>query len=249
MRLLRDCVCALVAFAGLATAAFADDGDDAVRARLRESLRAHLPGLPAIDAITRSPIAGLWEIRVGAVVFYADGSGRYVLQGEVRDLQTQRNLTKERVDESSAIAFDDLPLRDALVTRKGDGGERKIAVFADVNCGYCKALEKELAKLDGVTVYTFPVAMLGADSRKKSAAILCAKSPEKAWRDWMARGARAPAAKCDTAALARNEAYAKRHLLRVTPTIVFADGSRHEGIIDAVRLTDKLGEKAALAAP
>ncbi len=220
-------------------AALAGGGDDAVTASLRQTLRQQLPGLPAIDSIARSPVEGLWEVRVGAIVFYTDASGRYTLQGELRDLKTQRNLTKDRVDESSAISFADLPVRDALTTRRGNG-QRVLAVFADAQCGYCKALEKELSKLDNVTIHVFPVAMLGPDSRKMGAKILCSKSPEKAWQHWMGKGVRPAAAACDASALTRNEAYAKRHLLRVTPTLVFADGTRHEGMIGARDLSEKL---------
>jgi thiol:disulfide interchange protein DsbC len=223
--------------------AMASDGDDAAAAALRQALRQQLPGLPAIDAVVRSPVEGLWEVRVGAIVFYADSSGRYTLQGELRDLQTQRNLTKDRVEESAAINYADLPVRDALTTRRGNG-QRSVAVFADAECGYCKALEKEMVKLDDVTVHVFPVAMLGPDSRRMGNRILCAKSPERAWQNWMVKGLKPPTASCDKSALARNEAYAKRHLLRVTPTIVFADGSRHEGMISAKLLSERLAAVA-----
>jgi thiol:disulfide interchange protein DsbC len=181
--------------------------------------------LPAIDAINRSPVAGLWEVRVGAVVFYADESGRYVVHGEMRDLGTQRNLTKDRVDQSTAITFTDLPWRDSLTTRRGTG-ERRIAVFADANCGSCKA-------------------MLGPVSRKRGSSILCAASPERAWQNWMLRSTMSKASKCDASALSRNEAYARRHLLRVTPTIVFADGSRHEGVLSVEQLRSKMAAAAA----
>ena len=241
MRTLSTRTWATIVVTALASfVALASSNDDAVAASLRQTLRQQLPGLPAIDSIARSPVEGLWEVRVGAIVFYTDVSGRYTLQGELRDLKTQRNLTKDRVEESSAINFAALPLGDALTTRRGDG-TRALAVFADTQCGYCKALEKELAKLDNVTIHVFPVAMLGPDSRKMGNRILCSKSPQKAWQRWMSKGVR-PAATtaCDTSALTRNDAYAKRHLLRATPTLVFADGTRHEGMISARDLSEKL---------
>ena len=245
MQVTKHCLMVIAAaLAGWSGTIVAQDGDGAQQMRLRESLRERMPGLPAIDAINRSPVAGLWEVRVGAVVFYADESGRYVVHGEMRDLGTQRNLTKDRVDQSTAITFTDLPWRDSLTTRRGTG-ERRIAVFADANCGYCKALERELAKLGDVTIHTFPVAMLGPDSRKRGSSILCAASPERAWQNWMLRSTMSKASKCDASALSRNEAYARRHLLLLTPTIVFADGSLHEGVLSVEQLMSKMAAAAA----
>jgi thiol:disulfide interchange protein DsbC len=66
-------------------------------------------------------------------------------------------------------------------------GKRKLAVFEDPNCGYCKRFERDLQKVDNVTVYMFLYPILSADSTDKSRNIWCAKDKAKAWMDWMVR--------------------------------------------------------------
>ena len=103
------------------------------------------------------------------------------------DTKTRVNLTEQRIAKLTAIDFKALPLKDAMVWKQGTG-ERKLVVFADPNCGYCKKFEKDLQAVKDVTVYTFLYPILGADSAEKSKQIWCAKDNTKAWRDWMLNG-------------------------------------------------------------
>jgi thiol:disulfide interchange protein DsbC len=126
-------------------------------------------------------------------------------------------------------------------------GKRRVAVFEDPNCGYCKRFERDLQKIDNVTVYMFLYPILGADSNDKSKAIWCAKDQAKAWQDWMVRDLQisAAAADCDTAAITRNVALGRNHKITGTPTLIFIDGSRVPGAMDAKQvekmLTDAKG--------
>ena len=102
------------------------------------------------------------------------------------------------MDKLLAIDFSALPVKDAFTIVRGNG-KRKIAVFEDPNCGYCKRFERDLQKVDNVTIYMFLYPILGPDSTDKSRNIWCAKDKGKAWLDWMVRDQAAPAASCDTA--------------------------------------------------
>ena len=130
---------------------------------------------------------GLFEVRVGIELYYTDAQGNYLLQGSLIDIKTQRNLTEERMDKLMAIDFDKLPIKDAFTIVRGNG-KRKLAVFEDPNCGYCKRFERDLQKVDNVTIYLFLYPILGPDSADKSRNIWCAKDKAKAWQDWMVRG-------------------------------------------------------------
>ena len=196
----------------------------------------HLYPGTAFDAVAPSPMPGLSEVVMGTNVAYVDSSGRYFLFGRLFDMQTQRDLTAERIEQLSAIDFGVLPLEAAIKTVRG-AGSRVLAVFSDPDCPHCRTLEHALATLDDVTVYTFlyPVEALHPGAREKAIAVWCAPDRPKAWSSLMLRGAAPPAASCShpidrIAALGAN--------LRVvgTPTLFAGDGRRAVGAQSAPEL-------------
>jgi thiol:disulfide interchange protein DsbC len=132
----------------------------------------------------------------------------------------------------SAVDFSALPLKDAFTVVRGNG-KRKIAVFEDPNCGYCKRFEQNMQKVDNVTFYMFLYPILGADSVTKSTSLWCAKDKAKAWLDFMVREQAIVPATCDIAALSRNVEFGKKYKITGTPTMIFSDGTRVPGAIDA----------------
>ena len=93
-----------------------------------------------------------------------------------------------------------------------------------------------------MTVYMFLYPILGPDSTDKSRNIWCAKDKAKAWQDQMVRDQAAPAASCDTAAVARNLEFGRKYKITGTPTLVFADGSRVPGAIGAPQVEKLLAD-------
>lgn len=220
----------------IATALAASLGAAAQEAVIRKTLGERIPQLQKIDEITESPMPGLFEVRVnGAEIFYTDAKGNFLLQGNLIDTKQRRNLTEERVDKLTAISFDALPVKDAFTIVRGNG-KRKLAVFEDPNCGYCKKFERDLQKVDDVTIHMFLYPILGADSGEKSKHIWCAKDKAKTWQDWMVRDQSPKAASCDTAAIERNLEIGRKHKISGTPTLIFADGTRVPGAIDAAQV-------------
>jgi thiol:disulfide interchange protein DsbC len=214
-----------------AGAAFGDE------ATIRKNLAERLPGLPKIDEVTKTPMAGLYEVRMGTEVVYADETGSYLIQGSLVDVRTRTDLTQARIDKLTAIDFASLPLKDALLIKQGSGA-RKLVIFGDPNCGYCKRIERDLLTLKDVSIYTFLYPILGPDSNVKSRDIWCAKDPAKAWRAWMVDGQAPPkaAANCDAAAIDRNVEMGRKYKVTGTPGVVFEDGSRAPGAIPAAQL-------------
>jgi thiol:disulfide interchange protein DsbC len=219
-------------------------GSFAQEALIRKNITERIPQLKAIDEITKTPIAGLYEIRVnGTDIYYTDAQGNYLVQGNLIDTRNRRNLTEERVDKLTAVKFDALPFKDAFTIVRGNG-QRKIAVFEDPNCGYCKRFERDLQKVDNVTIYMFLYPILGPDSLEKSKAIWCAKDKGQAWQDWMVRDqAAAPAAAmCDTTAITRNIEVGRNYKITGTPTLIFSSGNRVPGAIDSKQVEKLLAE-------
>ena len=212
-------------------------------AQIRKNLKERMPQIQPIDEVRRTPMPGLFEVRLdGTDIYYTDASGHFLLQGQLIDTRNQRNLTEERLQKIMAIDFKSLPFKDAITWVKGNG-ERKIAVFEDPNCGYCKRFERDIAKLDNVTVFVFLYPILGKDSVEKSKSIWCAKDPAKSWQDWMVRDQMPAAANCDTGSLKRNMEYGQKMKITGTPTTLLPDGTRIPGAIELSQLEKLLAKQ------
>jgi len=210
-------------------------------AAIRKTIAERLPAFAKIDQISRTPVPGIYELRVGTDVLYVDDKGDYLIRGELIETKSQGNLTEARVAKLAAIDVASLPLNDAVVWKQGTG-VRKLVVFADPNCGYCKRFERDMLSVSDVTVYTFLYPVLGTDSREKSRDIWCAKDKALAWRAWMLDGTQPARATggCDTAVLERNLALGRKHRVTGTPALVFANGKRIPGALAAEQVRKEL---------
>jgi len=228
-----------IALAALACYASAQAQD----AQLRQTLRERIPQLENIDEIRPTPMQGLYEVRMGTDLFYTDAQGNFLIQGELIDIRARNNLTEERIQQLTRIQFEQLPLKDAVTIVRGTGA-RKIAVFQDPNCGYCKRFERDLQNVDNVTIHLFLYPILGPGSAELSRNIWCAKKPAQAWADHMLADKKPPTAECDTAALQRNLAFGRQYKITGTPTLIFADNKRVPGAISAQTIEENLTSAA-----
>ena len=210
-------------------------------AKLRKLLQNRLGADATVEAITKTPYAGLYEAKVGKEIIYTDAEAHYVFIGHVFEAETMKDLTQAKLDDLSRIKFSELPLDMATKSVKGNG-KRVIAVFEDPNCGYCKRFRKGLADVKDITVYTFMYPILGEDSTKKAKDMWCAPDRAKAWDDWMIDGKAAPQApeSCNASVIDKVVEMGKRYNVTGTPTIIFSDGTRIPGAIDAKALEIKL---------
>ena len=233
---------ASLALAGLLAATAALAGE----AEIRKNLPQRLPNFPKIDEVNKTPVPGLYEVRVGHDILYTDENGDHMIQGTLFDTRSRTDITEQRLRKLTTIPFAELPLKDALVMKQGTGA-RKLVVFGDPNCGYCKKLERDLVNLKDVTIYTLLYPVLGPDSDVKSKAIWCAKEGQSVWRAWMVDGTPPPRhmGACDSSAIERNLAFGRKYRVNGTPALVFQDGTRIPGAVSGAEIEKQL----ALATP
>ena len=211
-------------------------------ANIKRIMEARMKPGTVIEAVTRTPFFGLFEVRIGSELVYTDEKVTYIFHGNVLDGRTMDNLTQERVDKLSAIKFDDLPVASSIKMVNGNG-KRKLAYFADPNCGYCKKFEREsLGQLKDATIYIYLYPILSPDSVVKSKSIWCSPDRLKAWHDWMTKGVPPTAqGSCDTP-IDAVQAIAQRMRVQATPTIFLTNGRRIPGAIPLAQLESALAD-------
>jgi thiol:disulfide interchange protein DsbC len=205
-------------------------------------------GMKSTDANV-SPVPGFFEIVVMANVFYMDPTGKHLFDGHLVDLDTRQSITAARKAALQATAFPaldwrSLDLNDAIKTSYGTATPGRVLVtFEDPNCGFCKKLHGELAKLKNLTVYSFPISFLGPQSQAINQSIWCAKDRGAEWAKALSGAPYTPSAApagCNTDALTRNGELARRLGVQGTPTMYLADGTRLPGYMSAEALEAKL---------
>ena len=207
---------------------------------VKKLLESKFPGA-AISNISKSPYFGLYEAQFDDRIVYTDAKVSYVVVGAIYDANTKQNLTDARMRKLNRIDWATLPLELSFKRVKGNGS-RKLAIFSDADCPFCKRLEGDLKDLDDVTIYTFlfPIDQLHPDAARKSALLWCADDKAKAWDEFFVSG-KLPDNKgdCGTPIAQTAELGQKLHIT-ATPTLVFADGSIVPGALPRARLEDEL---------
>jgi len=210
---------------------------------LKRALQARFPDL-GIEQVNKSPIPGLWEIYADGQIFYADEKGDHVLiNGMLVDTKTRTNLTDDRLSKLRSIDFASLPVDLAIKEVKGNG-KRKLVVFSDADCPFCKRLEKSLLEVTDVTVYTFlyPIDKLHPQANERSRRVWCSGDRLKAWKEWMLEGKNPTAgADCDNP-VGKVVALGEKLRVNGTPTLVFANGRTVPGAIGAKDIERYLNE-------
>ncbi len=198
--------------------------------------------------VSNTPIPGLYEVIVDkSNVFYVDKEINYLLTGELVDMKTKKSMTAEVMqtlaEEQSKVSFATLPLDKAIKEVRGKG-QMVVAVFSDPDCPYCKELEKEFAKIDNLTVYTFlkPIDQLHPEADKKSRQIWCSADRAAAWTNWMRKGV-APKGKEDCAnPVAETKVLGDKLGFNGTPAMIFPNGKTIMGMLPGGELKKMIEE-------
>jgi thiol:disulfide interchange protein DsbC len=225
----------------------ADEPVDRDAAAVKQLLESKFPGA-SVSKVSKSPYFGLYEALFDDRVVYTDAKVTWVVVGSIFNADTKENVTDARMRVLTRVAWDSLPLNLAFKRVKGNGS-RKLAIFADADCPYCKRLESDLRSVDDITIYTFlfPIGELHPDAARKSAILWCAPDRAKAWEEYFASG-KLPANKGDCATpIAETTTLGQRLHVSATPTLVFADGTIVPGALPLKQLEQELARGEAEA--
>lgn len=219
----------------LAFAALNVQAQDADETRIKQAVQAKFPKM-VVDSVTRMPFGGLFEVVMGSEVVYTDAKAEFMMGGTLYDIRTMpaRNITQDTTQKIAAKLM--TGSHDSAIKMVRGNGKRVLYTFEDPNCGYCRELYKELAKMTDVTVYTFLLPILSPDSTEKSRAIWCARDRAKAWEQVMLKGALSEASKPCDAPLAKNSEISQKLGIRGTPAIYMANGQQLGGFIPAQQI-------------
>jgi len=234
MRITAGIAAALAALAFALPVAAQDAAADKIKAELRRKVPE-----AQVDSVRKVPYGGLYEVTVGSEIFYTDEKASFLVLGAIVDLRTKENVTELRMRQLNRVSFDSLPLDSAVKIVRGNGS-RRVAVFADPNCGYCKRFERDLIGVSDITVYVFLYPILAPDSVQKSKAVWCAPDRGKAWLDLMVRDMSVPVDTSCTTPIDKILEFGKGKRIQGTPTIFFEDGERVPGAMAIADFEKKL---------
>jgi thiol:disulfide interchange protein DsbC len=220
----------------------------ATEAQIRKALEPKLGGAK-IEGVQPAPVAGLWEVRFrterGMRVLYTDATGNYVIQGNIYEVRSDRDLTEERLRKLNAVKFESLPLDLAVKVQRGNG-KRVLAMFSDPYCPACRQFEKALGQIDDITVYVFMYPVIRPENADHSKAVWCSPDRAKAWLELAAAPSpKLPAASATCANPLDKVLETGRKLgVNSTPTLFLANGERLSGGLSAADLKELLDQTA-----
>jgi thiol:disulfide interchange protein DsbC len=221
------------------TLLYAGSAESPDLAQLQKTLAERLPKSNIVD-IRPAPVPGLYEVFTGRSMLYSDATGDYIFSGALIDSRTQKNLTEDRVNERNAIRFDSLPFDKAIKVVKGNGS-RKLAVFTDPDCPYCKRLEEELKSVNDVTMYLFMFPLkIHPNAERHAKSIWCSEDKAGTWSAWLL-DKKEPADKtCENDPVQATLQLGEKLNVSGTPTIYFEDGSRQAGAMKSADLEARM---------
>ncbi len=237
------CAAAVFLLAPMTLQAQPAKASPAVEAAVKKAVEAWLKGRFTVDSVSKTPMPGIVEVRIGTDLLYADEKGGYaIVEGQMVNLKTGENLTAARAEDISRIDFSKLPLELAMKTVRGNG-KRQMVVFEDPYCSFCRTYRKTLLDTKDVTIYTFFYPILRAESETVSRNAWCAKNRDEVWNDWMLLGKEPPAAPASCKFEAQKIVALGQSLgVSGTPTTFLSDGRRLQGAVSRERLDKALSE-------
>jgi thiol:disulfide interchange protein DsbC len=243
----RFCISLLLA---LASFAVHSAEQSAAKADPRTVIAAKFPGLSP-DDVRPSKIKGMYEVRIGADSAYVTADGKYVIAGDMYDLDTRENITEQTRASERRATLAKLDERDMIVFAPAGGkAQHTITVFTDVDCGYCRKLHSEIDQLLqlGVRVRYLAYPRAGPDTNdwRKMEAVWCAKDRKQAITK-AKRGEDVKASDCASTPVAKQFALGEQMGVRGTPAIFTMDGDYIGGYLPPAQMKKQLDELRAAA--
>lgn len=204
-----------------------------------------------VEDVRPSKIKGLYEIRIGPDTAYVSADGRYLIAGDMYDVESRENISERARMTERREALAKLDERDAIIFAPSTKVEHTITVFTDVDCGYCRRLHSQIDELMqlGIRVryLAFPRSgKPGSPDWRKMEAVWCSKDRQAAITK-AKRGEQVSAPPCGTAAVAKQFALGERLGVRGTPAIFTNSGEYIGGYLTPDQMVNELNRLSAEA--
>ena len=198
----------------------------------------------APDSVAETPLAGLYEVRFGSTIVYLSGDGRYILRGDLLDLDTQRNVTEQARQSVRAETIGGLE-ETGMIVFAPDIVKHTVTVFTDVDCPYCVRLHQQMADYNrlGIEVryVAFPRAGIPSPTYDKTVSVWCASDPHTAIGD-AKMGRAIEARRCDNPVRAHYDIGLEAGVTG-TPAIILESGELVPGYVPPEELAQMLDER------
>ena len=213
---------------------------NADEAAIRQAMTKSMPSVK-VDSVKPAVVKGLFEVVVGANIYYVSEDGKYLLQGRLVDVAARKDLTEEKLNVTRKLAIEKMGQANMIVF-KPKITKYTVTIFTDIDCGYCRKLHSEIDQYlaQGITIQYlfFPRAGKGSDSYNKAVSVWCAEDRNAALTA-AKKDQKLPEKTCDNP-IDKHMQVAAEFDVKGTPMIISENGNVYPGYLQAKQLVEAL---------
>ena len=213
---------------------------NADEAAIRQAMTKSMPSVK-VDSVKPAVVKGLFEVVVGANIYYVSEDGKYLLQGRLVDVAARKDLTEEKLNVTRKLAIEKIGQANMIVF-KPKITKYTVTIFTDIDCGYCRKLHSEIDQYlaQGITIQYlfFPRAGKGSDSYNKAVSVWCAEDRNAALTA-AKKDQKLPEKTCDNP-IDKHMQLAAEFDVKGTPMIISENGNVYPGYLPAKQLVEAL---------
>ncbi len=213
---------------------------NADEAAIRQAMTKSMPSVK-VDSVKPAVVKGLFEVVVGANIYYVSEDGKYLLQGRLVDVAARKDLTEEKLNVTRKLAIEKMGQANMIVF-KPKITKYTVTIFTDIDCGYCRKLHSEIDQYlaQGITIQYlfFPRAGKGSDSYNKAVSVWCAEDRNAALTA-SKKDQKLPEKTCDNP-IDKHMQLAAEFDVKGTPMIISENGNVYPGYLPAKQLVEAL---------
>ena len=213
---------------------------NADEAAIRQAITKSMPSVK-VDSVKPAVVKGLFEVVVGANIYYVSEDGKYLLQGRLVDVAARKDLTEEKLNVTRKLSIEKMGQANMIVF-KPKITKYTVTIFTDIDCGYCRKLHSEIDQYlaQGITIQYlfFPRAGKGSDSYNKAVSVWCAEDRNVALTA-AKKDQKLPEKTCDNP-IDEHMQLAAEFDVKGTPMIISENGNVYPGYLPAKQLVEAL---------
>jgi thiol:disulfide interchange protein DsbC len=224
----------------LMTAAYAGKKDERGFDAVEAKMRGLVPNAKTI-AISETPIEGVLQVQINSEIVYVTTDGKYLLQGQIMDIDTKDNITDQAKSGIRLSLLTDVKL-DEQITFSPEEPKYDLLVFTDIDCGYCRKLHNQMEGYNeqGIAIHymAFPRAGIGSDSYDKFVSVWCSVDQKEALT--LAKNGTDPLPQKCPNPIADQYELGREVGVTGTPALVTSDGTLIPGYMPPEQLRQRL---------